>query len=50
MERDFMTDEQIGKIVREITDHGLNAIVKKNKGDIIILKEKCEIVASEKEQ
>lgn len=45
-----MTDEQIGKTVREIVDRGLNAIVKKNKGNIIILKEKCEIVKSDKER
>lgn len=45
-----MTDAQIGKIVREIAERGLNAIVKKSKDGIVILKEKCEIVKSDKEQ
>lgn len=39
-----MTDEDIGRTVREIVDLGYNAIVKKSKNGIIILKEKCEIV------
>lgn len=45
-----MTDKELGKTVREIASQGFNAIVKKNKDGIIILKEKCEIVKSEKEQ
>lgn len=45
-----MTDKEIGKTVREITEEGLNAIVKKNKDGIVILKEKCEIVKSDKGQ
>lgn len=45
-----MTDEEIGKTVREIVAQGFNAIIKKNKDRIIILKEKCEIVKSDKEQ
>ncbi len=39
-----MTDKEIGKTAREIAEKGLNAIVKKNKDGIVILKEKCEIV------
>lgn len=45
-----MTDKEIGKTVREIADKGYSAIVKKNKDGIIILKEKCEIVKSDKER
>lgn len=45
-----MTDKEIGKTVREIAEEGLNAIVKKNKDGIVILKEKCEIVKSDKGQ
>lgn len=45
-----MTDKEIGKIAREIAEEGLNAIVKKNKDGIVILKEKCEIVKSDKGQ
>lgn len=39
-----MTDKEIGKTAREIVEKGFNAIVKKNKDGIVILKEKCEIV------
>ena len=45
-----MTDIEIGKIVREIAEKGNTAKVKKNKDGIVILKEKCEIVKSEKGQ
>ncbi len=45
-----MTDKEIGKTVREIAEKGFNAIVKKSKDGIIILKEKCEIVKSDKER
>ena len=45
-----MTDAQIGRIIREILEHGLNVVVKKNKDGIVIMKEKCEIVISEKGQ
>lgn len=43
-----MTDKEIGKTTREIAEQGLNAIVKKSKDGIVILKEKCEVVKSEK--
>lgn len=43
-----MTDLEIGKTVREIINHGLVAIVRKNKDGVVILKEKCEIVKSDK--
>lgn len=45
-----MTDKDIGKTVREIVEQGLNAIVKKNKDGIVIMKEKCEVVKSDKER
>lgn len=45
-----MTDKEIGKTAREIAEKGFNAIVKKNKDGIVILKEKCEIVKSDKER
>lgn len=45
-----MTDKEIGKTAREIAEEGLNAIVKKSKDGIVILKEKCEIVKSDKGQ
>lgn len=45
-----MTDKEIGKTVREIVEKGFSAIVKKNKDGIVILKEKCEIVKSDKER
>lgn len=45
-----MTDKEIGKTAREIAEKGLDAIVKKNKDGIVILKEKCEIVKSDKER
>lgn len=45
-----MTDEDIGKTVREIAEQGLNAIVKKSKEGIVILKEKCEVVKPDKER
>lgn len=45
-----MTDKEIGKTVREIAECGCNAIVKKSKHGIVILKEKCEIVKSDKER
>lgn len=45
-----MTDKEIGKTAREIADKGYSAIVKRNKDGIVILKEKCEIVKSEKGQ
>lgn len=48
--RRSMTDKEIGKTAREIAEKGFNAIVKKSKNGIIILREKCEIVASEKER
>lgn len=44
-----MTDKEIGKAAREIAENGYTAIVKKNKYGIAILKEKCEIVKSDKE-
>lgn len=43
-----MTDKEIGKTAREIAEQGFNAIVKKNKDGIAILREKCEIVKSDK--
>ena len=43
-----MTDKEIGKTAREIADQGFSAIVKKNKDGYLILKEKCEIVKSDK--
>lgn len=45
-----MTDKEIGKTAREIAEKGYTAIVKKNKYGIIILKEKCEVVKSDKER
>lgn len=45
-----MTDKEIGKAAREIAENGFNAIVKKGKDGIVILKEKCEVVKSEKGQ
>lgn len=45
-----MTDKEIGKTAREIAEQGLNAIVKKTKDGIVILKEKCEIVKADKER
>lgn len=45
-----MTDKEIGKTVREIAEEGFNAIVKKSKDGIVILREKCEIVKSDKER
>lgn len=39
-----MTDKEIGKTARDIAEKGFNAIVKKSKDGIVILKEKCEIV------
>ena len=45
-----MTDKEIGRTVREIAEKGFNAIVKKGKDGIVILKEKCEIVKSDKER
>lgn len=45
-----MTDKEIGKIAREIAEQGFNAIVKKGKDGIVILKEKCEIVKTDKER
>lgn len=43
-----MSDAAIGRTTRGIADQGFNAIVKKGKNGIVILKEKCEIVASDK--
>lgn len=43
-----MTDKEIGKTAREIVEQGYAAIVRKNKDGILILKEKCEIVKSDK--
>lgn len=43
-----MTDKEIGKTAREIAERGYTAMVRKNKEGIIILKEKCEIVKSDK--
>lgn len=45
-----MTDKEIGKTVREIAEEGFNVIVKKNKDEIVILREKCEIVKSDKKR
>lgn len=45
-----MTDKEIGKIAREIAEKGYTAMVKKNKYGIVILKEKCEIIKSDKER
>lgn len=45
-----MTDKEIGKTARKIAEEGFNAIVKKSKDGIVILKEKCEIVKSDKER
>lgn len=45
-----MTDKEIGKTAREIAEQGLNAIVKKSKDGIVILREKCEVVKSERER
>lgn len=45
-----MTDKDIGKTVREIAEQGINAIVKKTKDGIVILKERCEVVKSDKER
>lgn len=45
-----MTDKEIGKTVREVVEEGFNAIVKKSKDGIVILKEKCEIVKADKGQ
>ena len=43
-----MTDKEIGKTAREIAEQGYSAIVRKSKDGILILKEKCEIVKSDK--
>lgn len=45
-----MTDKEIGKTVREIVEKGFNAVVKKSKDGIIILRETCEVVKSDKER
>lgn len=45
-----MTDKEIGKVAREIAEQGYTAKVRKNKYGIVILKEKCEIVKSDKER
>lgn len=42
-----MTDKEIGKTAREIAEQGFNAVVKKNKDGIVILKEKYEVVKKE---
>ena len=43
-----MTDKEIGKTAREIADKGYTAIVKKNKDGYLILRQKCDIVKSDK--
>lgn len=43
-----MTDEEIGKTVREIAERGNTAKVKKNKDGIVILEEKSRIIKSDK--
>lgn len=45
-----MTDKEIGRIVREIVENGYNVIVKRGKNGIVILKEKCEVVKTDKER
>lgn len=42
-----MTDKEIGKTAREIVEQGFNAVVKKSKDGIVILKEKYEVVKKE---
>lgn len=42
-----MTDKEIGKTAREIVEQGFNAVVKKNKNGIVIMREKCEVVKKE---
>lgn len=42
-----MTDKEIGKTAREIAEQGFNAVVKKSKDGIVILKEKYEVVKKE---
>lgn len=45
-----MTDKEIGKTAREIADKGYTAMVKKNKDGYVVLREKCEIVKTDKER
>ena len=45
-----MTDEEIGKIAREIAERGNTAEVKRNKDGIVILEIKKKIVKTDKEQ
>lgn len=45
-----MTDLEIGKTVRNIVDSGYDAKVRKNKDGIVISREKCEIVKSDKDK
>lgn len=45
-----MTDKEIGKIAREIAEHGNTAEVKLNKDGIIILEVGKKIVKAEKGQ
>ena len=45
-----MTDKEIGKTAREIAEKGYTSKIKMNKNGIVILKEKCEIVKSDKER
>ncbi len=42
-----MTDKEIGKVVRDIAERGLSAVVKKDKNGIIILEEKRKIIKRE---
>ena len=45
-----MTDEEIGKMAREIVDRGNTAEVKRNKDGIVILEVEKKIVKSDKGQ
>lgn len=45
-----MTDKEIGKTIREITERGNNAEVKQNKDGIVILEVRKKIVKSDKER
>lgn len=45
-----MTDKEIGKTAREITERGNTAEVKRNKNGIVILEVRKKIVKSDKEQ
>lgn len=42
-----MTDTEIGKLVRETAERGYDVKTRINKGKIIIMKERCDIVAKE---